>query len=87
MLRRFDRVVAHPMWNQSWFSETDDDNDEMTASPAARAFQASPRRKLKADQERLARAAFEQGMGTISIMKSPTLTPTAKIASSREDKR
>jgi len=87
MLRWFDRLVAHPMCNQDWFSETDDDNDEMTASPAARVFQVSPRRTLKADQERLAKAAFEQGMGTTSIMKSPTLAPTAKISSSREYKR
>ena len=27
-LRTFDRVVANPMWNQDWFTETDYDSDE-----------------------------------------------------------
>ena len=27
-LRTFDRVVANPMWNQNWYTETDYENDE-----------------------------------------------------------
>ncbi|MBA4416732.1 MAG: DNA methyltransferase [Syntrophus sp. (in: bacteria)] len=32
-LRTFDRVVANPMWNQSWFTEKDYDNDELDRFP------------------------------------------------------
>lgn len=33
-LRTFDRVVANPMWNQDWFTETDYENDELDRFPA-----------------------------------------------------
>jgi type I restriction enzyme M protein len=33
-LRTFDRVVANPMWNQDWFTETDYDADELGRFPA-----------------------------------------------------
>jgi len=32
-LHTFDRVVANPMWNQSWFTEKDYDNDELDRFP------------------------------------------------------
>lgn len=32
-LRRFDRVVANPMWNQDWFTEKDYDADEYDRFP------------------------------------------------------
>lgn len=37
-LRTFDRVVANPMWNQDWFTETDYDNDELGRFPAGAGF-------------------------------------------------
>jgi type I restriction enzyme M protein len=37
-LRRFDRVVANPMWNQDWFTENDYDNDELDRFPAGAGF-------------------------------------------------
>ncbi len=37
-LRTFDRVVANPMWNQSWFTEADYDNDELGRFPAGAGF-------------------------------------------------
>ena len=37
-LRTFDRVVANPMWNQDWFTETDYDNDELDRFPAGAGF-------------------------------------------------
>ncbi len=37
-LRTFDRVVANPMWNQSAFTETDYDNDELNRFPAGTGF-------------------------------------------------
>ena len=37
-LRRFDRVVANPMWNQNWFSEADYDNDEYGRFPQGAGF-------------------------------------------------
>jgi type I restriction enzyme M protein len=37
-LRRFDRVVANPMWNQDWFTEADYDNDELDRFPAGAGF-------------------------------------------------
>ena len=37
-LRRFDRVVANPMWNQDWFTEADYDNDELNRFPAGAGF-------------------------------------------------
>jgi type I restriction enzyme M protein len=37
-LRRFDRVVANPMWNQDWFTETDYDADELDRFPAGAGF-------------------------------------------------
>ena len=37
-LQTFDRVVANPMWNQDWFTETDYDNDELERFPAGAGF-------------------------------------------------
>ena len=37
-LRTFDRVVANPMWNQDWFTESDYDNDELDRFPAGAGF-------------------------------------------------
>ena len=37
-LRTFDRVIANPMWNQSWFSEADYDADELERFPAGAGF-------------------------------------------------
>ncbi len=37
-LRRFDRVVANPMWNQDWFTENDYDNDELDPFSAGAGF-------------------------------------------------
>ena len=37
-LRTFDRVVANPMWNQSWFVEQDYDNDELGRFPQGAGF-------------------------------------------------
>ncbi|MCF7823124.1 MAG: type I restriction-modification system subunit M [Candidatus Marinimicrobia bacterium] len=37
-LRSFDRVVANPMWNQDWFTETDYDNDELDRFPTGAGF-------------------------------------------------
>jgi len=37
-LRTFDRVVANPMWNQSWFTEADYDNDELDRFPTGAGF-------------------------------------------------
>lgn len=37
-LRRFDRVIANPMWNQDWFTEADYDADELDRFPAGAGF-------------------------------------------------
>jgi type I restriction enzyme M protein len=37
-LRRFDRVVANPMWNQNWFTEADYDSDELERFPPDAGF-------------------------------------------------
>jgi len=37
-LRKFDRVVANPMWNQDWFIEADYDNDELNRFPSGAGF-------------------------------------------------
>lgn len=37
-LRRFDRVVANPMWNQDWFIEADYDSDELNRFPSGAGF-------------------------------------------------
>jgi type I restriction enzyme M protein len=37
-LRTFDRVVANPMWNQDWFTESDYDNDELDRFPSGAGF-------------------------------------------------
>ncbi len=36
--RRFDRVVANPMWNQDWFEEEDYDADELDRFPLGAGF-------------------------------------------------
>ena len=37
-LRTFNRVVANPMWNQDWFTESDYDNDELDRFPSGAGF-------------------------------------------------
>ncbi len=37
-LRTFDRVIANPMWNQSEYTETDYNNDELDRFPAGAGF-------------------------------------------------
>lgn len=37
-LRQFDRVVANPMWNQDWFTETDYNTDELNRFPKEAGF-------------------------------------------------
>jgi type I restriction enzyme M protein len=37
-LRKFDRVVANPMWNQDWFAEKDYDADEFDRFPKGAGF-------------------------------------------------
>jgi type I restriction enzyme M protein len=37
-LRKFDRVVANPMWNQDWFTENDYDADELGRFPKEAGF-------------------------------------------------
>jgi len=37
-LRTFDRVIANPMWNQSWFTEADYDADELERFPVGAGF-------------------------------------------------
>ena len=37
-LRAFDRVVANRIWNQDWFTEADDDADELGRFPAGAGF-------------------------------------------------
>ena len=37
-LRKFDYVVANPMWNQDWFTEQDYDNDELDRFPDGAGF-------------------------------------------------
>ena len=37
-LRTFDRVVANPMWNQDWFTDSDYDSDELGRFPAGAGF-------------------------------------------------
>src|SRR5439155_6075034 len=40
-LRTFDRVVANPMWNQSWFTEKDYDADELDRFPKGAGYPGS----------------------------------------------
>ena len=37
-LQTFDRVIANPMWNQDWWTETDYDNDELDRFPKGAGF-------------------------------------------------
>jgi type I restriction enzyme M protein len=37
-LRTFDRIVANPMWNQDWFTESDYDADELGRFPPGAGF-------------------------------------------------
>jgi type I restriction enzyme M protein len=37
-LRTFDRVVADPMWNQDWFTDSDYENDELDRFPPGAGF-------------------------------------------------
>lgn len=40
-LQTFDRVVANPMWNQTWFTEKDYDNDELERFPRGAGYPGS----------------------------------------------
>ena len=65
-LRRFDRVVANPMWNQDWFTETDYDSDELGRFPAGAGFPG----KSSADWgwiQHIAASLNERGRGAVVL--------------------
>lgn len=65
-LRTFDRVVANPMWNQDWFTETDYDSDELGRFPAGAGFQG----KQSADWgwiQHIAASLNERGRGAVVL--------------------
>jgi type I restriction enzyme M protein len=65
-LRRFDRVVANPMWNQDWFTETDYDSDELGRFPAGGGFPG----KSSADWgwiQHIAASLNERGRGAVVL--------------------
>jgi type I restriction enzyme M protein len=65
-LRRFDRVVANPMWNQDWFTETDYDSDELGRFLAGGGFPG----KSSADWgwiQHIAASLNERGRGAVVL--------------------
>lgn len=65
-LRTFDRVVANPMWNQDWFTETDYDSDELDRFPAGGGFPG----KSSADWgwiQHIAASLNERGRGAVVL--------------------
>jgi len=65
-LRTFDRVVANPMWNQDWFTETDYDSDELNRFPAGGGFPG----KSSADWgwiQHIAASLNERGRGAVVL--------------------
>lgn len=65
-LRTFDRVVANPMWNQDWFTETDYDSDELGRFPAGAGFPG----KQSADWgwiQHIAASLNERGRGAVVL--------------------
>ena len=65
-LRMFDRVVANPMWNQDWFTETDYDSDELGRFPAGAGFPG----KSSADWgwiQHIAASLNERGRGAVVL--------------------
>ena len=51
-LRTFDRVVANPMWNQDWFTESDYDNDELDRFPVGAGFPHERSRRAELEHSR-----------------------------------
>ena len=65
-LRTFDRVVANPMWNQDWFTETDYDSDELDRFPTGGGFPG----KSSADWgwiQHIAASLNERGRGAVVL--------------------
>jgi type I restriction enzyme M protein len=65
-LPTFDRVVANPMWNQDWFTETDYDSDELDRFPAGGGFPG----KSSADWgwiQHIAASLNERGRGAVVL--------------------
>jgi type I restriction enzyme M protein len=65
-LRTFDRVVANPMWNQDWFTDTDYDSDELGRFPAGAGFPG----KQSADWgwiQHIAASLNDQGRGAVVL--------------------
>ena len=65
-LRTFDRVVANPMWNQDWFTDTDYDSDELGRFPAGGGFPG----KSSADWgwiQHIAASLNERGRGAVVL--------------------
>lgn len=65
-LRTFDRVVANPMWNQDWFTDTDYDSDELGRFPAGAGFPG----KQSADWgwiQHIAASLNERGRGAVVL--------------------
>ena len=65
-LRTFDRVVANPMWNQDWFTDTDYDSDELDRFPAGGGFPG----KSSADWgwiQHIAASLNERGRGAVVL--------------------
>ena len=65
-LRTFDRVVANPMWNQDWFTDTDYDSDELGRFPSGAGFPG----KQSADWgwiQHIAASLNDQGRGAVVL--------------------
>ena len=65
-LRTFDRVVANPMWNQDWFTDTDYDSDELGRFPSGAGFPG----KQSADWgwiQHIAASLNERGRGAVVL--------------------
>ncbi len=65
-LRTFDRVVANPMWNQDWFTDTDYDSDELGRFPTGAGFPG----KQSADWgwiQHIAASLNERGRGAVVL--------------------
>jgi type I restriction enzyme M protein len=82
-LRTFDRVVANPMWNQDWFTETDYDSDELGRFPAGGGFPG----KSSADWgwiQHIAASLNERGRGAVVLDTGPPHAVRATRARTRK---
>jgi type I restriction enzyme M protein len=83
-LRTFDRVVANPMWNQDWFSETDNDSDDLCRFPAGTGFLG----KSSADWswiQHIAASLNEQGRGDV-VLDTGAASPGSSNAVTNQEK-